>query len=246
MIPSGVASERPGELLGSTEMQRFLERLKKITDVIILDCAPLVVASDVVPLIPQADGVIIVARARKTRQELARSTAALLERMGATTAGVVLNDAREFSIPLAKRRMYRPTRKMRKAVRRSGPLRTEEPSTLAPFVEAAPVVEEVPIGAHATSQPVEEPQHQVRRFSAGSGNGDDGSRQSGNGDDGSRQSEMLVAERMVQIPAVEEVQEQPPARTPAALQSLEDELLELRAQLEGLQLELPDVGADPA
>ena len=52
VIPSGVASERPGELLGSAKMQRFLERLKKITDVVILDCAPLVVASDVVPLLP--------------------------------------------------------------------------------------------------------------------------------------------------------------------------------------------------
>ena len=121
VIPSGVASQHPGELLGSPQMQRFLERLKKITDVIILDCAPLVVASDVVPLLPEADGVIIVARAGKTRQELAASTAALLERMGAPTAGVVLNDAREFSIPLAKRRMYRPTKQMRKAAERRRP-----------------------------------------------------------------------------------------------------------------------------
>ena len=127
VIPSGVASEHPGDLLGSAKMQRFLERLKKITDVIILDCAPLVVASDVVPLLPQADGVIVVARARKTRRELARSTAALLQRMGAPTAGVVLNDAREFSIPLAKRRMYRPTRQMRKAAKREAPPRERGP-----------------------------------------------------------------------------------------------------------------------
>ena len=85
-------------------MQRVLERLKKVTDVIILDCAPLVVASDVVPLLNQADGVVVVARARKTRQQLARSTAALLQRMGATTAGVVLNDAREFFDPVGEAR----------------------------------------------------------------------------------------------------------------------------------------------
>ena len=102
VIPSGVASEHPGELLGSAKMQRFLERLKKITDVIILDCAPLVVASDVVPLLPEADGVIIVARARKTRRELAASTAALLERMGAPTAGVVLNDAQGVLDPVGE------------------------------------------------------------------------------------------------------------------------------------------------
>ena len=71
VLPSGVTHERPGELLGSPKMQGFLERLKKITDVVVLDCAPLVVASDVVPLLPQADGVVLVARAGKTRQELA-------------------------------------------------------------------------------------------------------------------------------------------------------------------------------
>ena len=101
-------------------MQEFIERLKKITDVVILDCAPLVVASDVVPLLPQADGVVLVARAGKTRQELAGNAATLVGAHGCDSAGVVLNDAREFSIPLAKRRMYRPTRKMRKAARRSG------------------------------------------------------------------------------------------------------------------------------
>ena len=259
VIPSGVASERPGELLGSTEMQRFLERLKKITDVIVLDCAPLVVASDVVPLLPQADGVIIVARARKTRQQLAESTAALLQRMGAPRAGVVLNDAREFSIPLAKRRMYRPTRKMRKAAKRDGPQPwTDETPTLDPFVEGAPLVERAPVVESAPvvenslaldSAPVAddapvaeevarglavEPQPSIPPQSAASNDGEDGS----------RQSQMLVAERMVQIPPADEAQGDPLPRIPAGLKSLQDELLELRAQLEGLQLELPDVGAD--
>ena len=68
---------------------------------------------------------------------------------------------------------------------------------------------------------------------------------SSNGGDGSRQSQTVVAERMVQIPTVEEAQEQPRPRNSAALQSLQDELFELRSQLEGLQLELPDIGADP-
>jgi capsular exopolysaccharide synthesis family protein len=191
VVPSGVATEHPGALLGSATMQGFMERLKKITDVIILDCAPLVVASDVVPLLPQADGVIVVARARKTRRELAASTAALLERLGTTTAGVVLNDAREFSIPLAKRRMYRPPKKMRKSAKRSAPPLTEKASTLDAFVETESLDEDPP----------------------------------------------------VQIPPREERPEQPRRRTLEPLQSLQDELVELRAQLEGLQLELPDIAA---
>ncbi len=96
-------------------MQSLIQRLKTLTDVVVLDCAPLVIASDVVPLLPLADGVVLVARAGKTRQEIAANAATLLERLGADTAGVVLNDAREFAIPLPKRKVYAPTRKMKKA-----------------------------------------------------------------------------------------------------------------------------------
>ncbi len=120
-----------------------MERLRRVTDVVILDCAPLVVASDVVPLLPQVDGVVLVARAGKTRRELAANAAELLQRMGAERVGVVLNDAREFSIPLAKRRMYRPTRKMRKAAERTasrsarpGTAPTPEPVVPAPDAES--------------------------------------------------------------------------------------------------------------
>ena len=119
VLPSGMIPDHPAELLGSEKMRRLIERLKKLTDVVILDAAPLVVASDVVPLVPEADGVLLVARAGKTRREIAASAASLIERMGAERVGVVMNDAREFSIPLAKRGMYQPTRKMRKAAERS-------------------------------------------------------------------------------------------------------------------------------
>jgi capsular exopolysaccharide synthesis family protein len=141
VLPSGGTPERPGELLGSPKMQRFLERLKKITDVVVLDCAPLVVASDVVPLLPQVDGVVLVARARKTREALAGTTATLLERLGANNAGVVLNDARDFSIPLAKRRMYRPPRKVRKVARQDAESRVPERSAAERVVHEPSVVE---------------------------------------------------------------------------------------------------------
>ena len=121
VLPSGRTTDRPSELLGSAAMQRLGERLRRITDVVILDCAPLVVAGDVMPLLPLADGVLVVARAGKTRRGVAARTATLLERHGVVEAGVVMNDAREFSIPLAKRRMYRPTRKARKAAEKQPP-----------------------------------------------------------------------------------------------------------------------------
>jgi capsular exopolysaccharide synthesis family protein len=110
VVPSGATPDRPGELLGSPRMQRFLERVSEIADVVILDGAPLLVASDVVPLLPAMEAVLLVARAGKTSSEVAERASNLLARMGAKTVGVVLNDARESSIGMADRRFYRSER----------------------------------------------------------------------------------------------------------------------------------------
>jgi hypothetical protein len=162
VLPGGTATDRPTELLGSAAMRRLVERLKQITDVVILDCAPLVVAGDVVPLLPMADGVVVVARADTTRLGVAASSATLLERHGLVAGGVVLNDAREFSIPLAKRGMYRPTRKVRKTVETKPPGREDELWVLKPDIqtqvvdEPAQEVVRIPDLPEPSSSPVEE------------------------------------------------------------------------------------------
>ncbi len=155
VLPSGRATDRPSEILGSAAMQHLGERLKKITDVVILDGAPLVVAGDVVPLLALADGVVVVARAGKTRRLVATGTATLLERHGRAEGGVVLNDAREFSIPLAKRGMYRPSRSVRKAAEKSAQQRADEDWIPKPLVEPQVVEPEV-----VEPEVVEEPAHQ--------------------------------------------------------------------------------------
>ena len=235
IVPSGVTPDHPGELLGSPMMQQFIERLKRVTDVVILDCAPLVVASDVVPLLPLADGVVLVARAGRTREELAGNAATLLERLGATNAGVVLNDAREFSIPLAKRRMYRPTRKMTKAARRSekasgfdephvsdSPLLLEE----TPLIDEAPTVVHTPevvseVVPEVLPEVLEEPtvEVQVPDVSPSGGDRGAGSGPSIQASDNAPSpqmittpaaAQMLAPERIVVIPASEAVAEEEP------------------------------------
>ncbi|MEO8424610.1 MAG: hypothetical protein ABI595_11970 [Actinomycetota bacterium] len=234
VLPSGATAMYPGELLGSPEMEGFVGRLKKITDVIILDCAPLVVAGDVMPLLHQADGVVLVARAGKTRQELATNTATLLQRQGVTEAGVVLNDAREFSIPLAKRRMYRPTRKMRRAAQRNPQPSVDamwtldstilEPPVVEPPVVEPPVVEPPVVEPPVVEPPVvEEPEISVETPDAGDDEGRNGS-----------------GRRVVQVPSVDDAQPELQPRS-AKIETLQRELVELRSNLEGLQLELPDL-----
>ena len=115
VMPSGAASERYVELLGSDQMERLLERARAIADVVVLDCAPLLVASDVVPLLAHADAVVVVARAGKTHSELAARTTELLTRLGGKVVGVVLNDATETSTSLKRHRYYRYYRSPKRA-----------------------------------------------------------------------------------------------------------------------------------
>ena len=128
LLPSGGTPNRPAELLGSASMQRFLDSARKLTDILILDCASLQVASDVAPLLPQVDAVVLVTRAGKTTAELAASTKNLLERLGANVVGVVVNKTKEFSIP-ARRRLYRQTRQTAKEAQKS---RVQVPPQPAP------------------------------------------------------------------------------------------------------------------
>jgi capsular exopolysaccharide synthesis family protein len=114
VMPSGAPSQRPGEVLGSATMHKLVGKTKDIVDVVVLDSAPLLVASDAAALAPEVDAVVLVARAGKTRTELGGRSTNLLEQLGATVVGVVLNDSTDPSIHRSKRR-YRLSRGMRKA-----------------------------------------------------------------------------------------------------------------------------------
>lgn len=108
LVPSGAYYRGPGELLGSDRMQQVLHDLQGTCDVVVLDCSPVLVASDVAPLLPQVDAVLVVARAGRTRVELAQRTADVLARLGSPVVGLALNGAREITMPSASRRYYRP------------------------------------------------------------------------------------------------------------------------------------------
>jgi capsular exopolysaccharide synthesis family protein len=135
VLPSGTPSDRPGEVLGSPRMHRFVEWTRDIVDVVVLDSAPLLAASDAASLTPEVDGVVLVARAGKTRAEPAGRSTDLLERLGATVIGVVLNDTKDRSSQ-RRRRSYRPTRRMRTApgssTSRDGDAGAAEPGDPAP------------------------------------------------------------------------------------------------------------------
>lgn len=106
LVPSGGSPWSPGELLGSPRMRRVLEESRRRADVVILDTSPVLVGSDVAALLPQVDAVLLVAKAGRTRVELAERTADVLRQLGAPAVGVALNCAKEITMPTSHRRYY--------------------------------------------------------------------------------------------------------------------------------------------
>jgi tyrosine-protein kinase Etk/Wzc len=91
MISCGSLVPNPSELLGSLQMRRFLDEMRRKFDMIIFDTPPLNAATDAVVLGTQVDGVAIVVRAGKTHREVARQKLELFQNLEAKIIGVILN-----------------------------------------------------------------------------------------------------------------------------------------------------------
>ena len=116
MLPSGIAQGTPGELLASPAMAHVLRQARRQADVVVLDTSPLLVGNDATAVLSESDAVVLVARANRTRAEIAERTKDVLERLGAPVLGVALNRTREISLPGGYRRYYgrRPPRPPRR------------------------------------------------------------------------------------------------------------------------------------
>jgi capsular exopolysaccharide synthesis family protein len=99
VAPSGKSFERPGEILHSDGMPRALREARGRADVVLVDTAPILAASDAAHLIPGADEVLVVARAGVVTTSLARRTREVLDRLQTPQIGVFLNAAEETALP---------------------------------------------------------------------------------------------------------------------------------------------------
>ncbi|MEX2374795.1 MAG: polysaccharide biosynthesis tyrosine autokinase, partial [Dehalococcoidia bacterium] len=94
VVTAGPLPPNPSELLGSARMQEVLERLRARFDIVILDSPPALVVTDASVLSTLVDGLVVVARAGKTRRGALRATVAELAQSGRPIAGVILNRVR--------------------------------------------------------------------------------------------------------------------------------------------------------
>ncbi len=91
VLTSGPLPPNPSELLGSQKMRQLIEQLKDRADVVLFDTPPAIPVTDATVLAAQADGVLLVADAGRTRRNMARQAVENLRQVGANLLGVALN-----------------------------------------------------------------------------------------------------------------------------------------------------------
>jgi len=94
LLTAGPISHNPAELLMSGTVGAILEKLADRYDCVIVDSSPLRAVADALPLATLADGVVLVARARKTRSRDVADAVAQLDQVSAHFLAVVVTQVR--------------------------------------------------------------------------------------------------------------------------------------------------------
>jgi len=93
VIPAGPTPANPADLLASARMDAIIVRLKELADVVLFDAPPLIAVTDGALLATKVDGVLLVARAGRTRREFVERAKDVLAKVNANLVGSVLTNA---------------------------------------------------------------------------------------------------------------------------------------------------------
>lgn len=94
ILSAGTYIPNPSELLSSQKMKNFVNDMKEIYDVVIIDTPPTNLVTDSQVMSAIADGTIVVARANKTKKNEIIKACSLLETVNAKIIGLILNDVK--------------------------------------------------------------------------------------------------------------------------------------------------------
>lgn len=93
LLSAGVRLPNPADVLSEPRLHEVLATLAKQYDLLVLDTAPVHVATDATVLGRVSDGVLLVIRAGKTERAAAMNAVSRLSRSGVRVIGAVMNDA---------------------------------------------------------------------------------------------------------------------------------------------------------
>ncbi|MCK8475403.1 CpsD/CapB family tyrosine-protein kinase [Lactiplantibacillus plantarum] len=91
ILPSGPIPPNPAELLSSKDMVEIIRNARKVFDVVLLDCPPILPVTDARILAPLVDGTILVVRRGGISKKIVRESKSVLEQVRANLLGAVLN-----------------------------------------------------------------------------------------------------------------------------------------------------------
>jgi non-specific protein-tyrosine kinase len=94
LLPSGPLPPNPSELLGSQRMDRIIESVRPLAEIILFDSPPAIAVTDASVLGVKMDGVLLVVSAGKTKRDNAVRAKAMLQKGNANVLGVVLNNVK--------------------------------------------------------------------------------------------------------------------------------------------------------
>jgi capsular exopolysaccharide synthesis family protein len=90
VIPAGGTILQPTEMLASKRFKDFLDQLRKVYDLVVIDCAPLLPVGDTLEVLPQVDGVLLCVRLRQTTLDQASRAKQVMEHLPEKPTGLVI------------------------------------------------------------------------------------------------------------------------------------------------------------
>ena len=90
VLTSGVKVPNPSELLSNPVFEDFIKNLKENFDFIIVDCPPVMLVSDAIPVGNVVDGTIFVCSSKSTNRKDAKAAVEVLQKNNVNIIGTVL------------------------------------------------------------------------------------------------------------------------------------------------------------
>lgn len=90
-ISAGTIPPNPSELVASTAMEKLLADLEEMFEYIVIDCPPVNVVSDALPIAKLVDGVVLVIKHKVSTYPALNDTIRSLKFAGANIVGAVMN-----------------------------------------------------------------------------------------------------------------------------------------------------------
>jgi capsular exopolysaccharide synthesis family protein len=95
VLPGGSIPPNPSEMLGSARMSTILAELSEMSDLVVIDTAPVLVVSDAFPLFEQVAGIVGVSRLEQTAREAITRAIEIASSAGGRVLGMVATGAKQ-------------------------------------------------------------------------------------------------------------------------------------------------------